>query len=190
MARHGDKRSPSPIDRSYQSSKRNRREEHGHDYTRRDQERRHWAGSRSQSPDVRIKHTNLSSVDADNIDQQRRRRDHDPLRKRGHERDQYRRRDQSTGRRYDDQRDGDSYRFGRRDRSRERRHSRDVNDRYRRRDESYRTRRIDSPDCDRRRDRSNDSRRKGRREESRERRRLSRSPIEQSLQVTILPCLG
>lgn len=96
---------------------------------------------------------------------QRRYRDRDH----GRDRDGYRRRDRSIGRREED-----SYRPNRRDRSRERRRSRDRDDdrdyRRRSRDRDYRPRKDDSRERDRRRtDDSADLKHKARRGESRDR---------------------
>lgn len=92
--------------------------------------------------------------------EQRRHRDRD------RERDDYRRRDRSVERKYDDRRSD----YSRRDRSRDRRRSRDREVRQRSRDRDVRPRRDDSRDRKRlSKDGSTDSRRKRRREDSPER---------------------
>lgn len=97
---------------------------------------------------------------SEHLSTQRRHRDRD--------RDAYRRRERSVDRRYDDRREDDYY-YSKRDRSRDRRRSRDRDGRRRSR-ERDRIRRDDSRDRDRRRrDDSADPRRKRRREDSRDR---------------------
>ncbi|PKY07511.1 P-loop containing nucleoside triphosphate hydrolase protein [Aspergillus campestris IBT 28561] len=101
---------------------------------------------------------------------ERRHRDHN------RDREAYRKRDRSLDRRDDDS----SYRPGRRDRSRDRRRSKDRDDdrgfRRRSRDRDYRSRRDDSRDrARRRRDDSADLKHKSRRDDSRDRARDSKS---------------
>lgn len=168
MARHGDTRSPSPVGSSYSSSKRIRREEDGHDRSRREDGKSHRKRSRSRSPDVRKISPGLHVQNAHQYHSQRRYRERE--RDRDRDRDNYRRRDRSIDRRYDDRRDGDTYRSVRRERSRDRRRSKDRDDRRRSRDKDYRSRRQDSRERNgRRRDDSTDSRRKTKRDEDRER---------------------
>jgi ATP-dependent RNA helicase DDX46/PRP5 len=157
MARHGDTRSPSPVGSSYSSSKRSRKDEDRY-RSRRDDGRSHRHGTRSRSPEVRDTKARLATGQVSDFShEQRRRRDRD------RDRFEYRRRDHSVERRYDDRR-GD---YSRRDRSRDLKRSRDHDDRRRSRDRDIRPRRDDSRDRNRlSRDGSADSRRKRRREDS------------------------
>ncbi|KAJ5893927.1 Pre-mRNA-processing ATP-dependent RNA helicase prp5 [Penicillium taxi] len=152
MARHGDKRSPSPVGSTNSASKRGRREDDRYDRTRRDEGRSY---RRSRSPDRRYRD-----------------RDHGRNRDVG-----YRRRDRSL-----DRRDEDSYRPNRRVRSRERRRSRDRDDernpRQRADERNSRPRRPDSRDRDgRRTDESADLKPKPRREDNRDRGSLQPSKV-------------
>ena len=91
------------------------------------------------------------------------------LQRRHRDRDNYRRRDRSADRRYDNRRDDDHSYSTRRDKSRDRRHSRERGERRRSRDRD-RLKRDDSRNGDRRkREDSADSRRKRRREDSKDR---------------------
>jgi ATP-dependent RNA helicase DDX46/PRP5 len=169
MARHGETRSPSPVGSSYSSSKRSRKDETRHDRSRRDDGRNHRKRTRSRSPDVRFESKlTISPYSANALSIQHRHRG---------DRDSYRHRERSIDRRdyRDDRRDEDTYRPVRRDRSRDRRRSkdreagRDYRRRSRDRDRDYRTRRDDSRErARRRRDDSTDSKRKGRRDDSRD----------------------
>jgi ATP-dependent RNA helicase DDX46/PRP5 len=106
--------------------------------------------------------------------EQRRYRDRD------RDRDEYRRRERSIDRKYDDRR-GE---YSRKDRSRDRRRSRDRNDRQKSRDRDIRPRRDDSRDRHRlSRDGSADSKRKRRREDSLER-SLKRDSAHESREVS------
>jgi len=171
MARHGDTRSPSPVGSTYSSSRR-RREDDRYDRTRRDDGRSY---RRSRSPEVRLTLSKpiLPDQSANMRDTQRRYRGG---RGNPRDRDGYRRRDRSL-----DRRDEDIYRPPRRDRSRDRRRSRDRDDdRDFRRDRDARARRDDSRDRDRRRpDDSADVRPKSRRDDSRD-----RAPNERSISKT------
>ncbi|CAG8067000.1 unnamed protein product [Penicillium salamii] len=165
MARRGDTRSPSPVGSTYSSSRR-RRENDRYD-GRRDDGRGY---RRSRSPEVSWTYSQptLRRQVADLGNSQRRYRGGrgDPR-----DRDGYRRRDRSV-----DRRDEDSYR-PRRDRSRDRRRSRDRNDdRDFPRDRDTRARRDDSRNRDRRwADDSADMRPQSRRDDSRDRTSSRRS---------------
>jgi ATP-dependent RNA helicase DDX46/PRP5 len=118
---------------------------------------------------------------------QRRHRDRERERDRDRDRDHYRKRDRSLTRRYDDRRDGDSYRSGRRDHSKDRRRSRDRDERRRSRDKDYRNRRQDSRDRNgRRRDDSTGSKLRTKREGSREK-APAKTPANQSREVSRCP---
>ena len=98
------------------------------------------------------------------FDLQRRHRDRD------RDRDVFRRRERSIDRRYDEKKSEESHIPSRRDRSKDRRRSRDRDERRRSRERDTRTRREDSRDRNRRRrDDSTDSKRKSRRDGSRNR---------------------
>lgn len=179
MARHGDTRSPSPVGSSYSSSKRNRKDEDRY-RSRRDDGRSHRHGTRSRSPEVRDTKTRLATGQVSDLShEQRRHRDRD------RDRFEYRRRDHSLERKYDDRR-GD---YPRRDRSRDLKRSRDHDDRRRSRNRDIRPRRDDSRDRNRlSRDGSADSRRKRRREESPER-SIRKDSAHTSHEVSSLPPL-
>lgn len=172
MARHGDTRSPSPAGslHSHHSSKRNRRVDDRHEKSHREDGRSHYRRrSRSRSPEVGPKPTlRINNDNADQQNQSRRHRDRDRDRDRERDRDrdrdrEYRRRDRSIDRRYDDRRDSDYYYSSRRDRSRDRRRSRDRDERRRSRDRGDRSKREDSRDRDRKkRDGSTDSKKRKR----------------------------
>jgi ATP-dependent RNA helicase DDX46/PRP5 len=161
MARHGDTRSPSPVGSTYSASRR-RRDDDRYDRSRRDDGRGY---RRSRSPEVCLPHCHsiLSAKRADMRNTQRRYRGG---RGNPRDRDAYRRRDRSL-----DRRDEDTYRPPRRDRSRDRRRSRERDDnRDFRRDRDTRARRDDSRDRDRRRtDDSADVKPQSRRDDSRDR---------------------
>lgn len=177
MARHGDPRSPSPVGSSYSSSKRNRKDEDRY-RSRRDDGRSHRHGTRSRSPEVRDTKTRLATGRVSDFShEQRRHRDRD------RDRDEYRRRDRSVERKYDNRR-GD---HPRRDRSGDRKRSRDRDDRRRSRDRDIRPRRDDSRDRNRlSRDGSADSRRKRQREDSPER-PTKKDAVQVSREVSALP---
>ena len=163
MARRGDARSPSPTGSNFSSSKRSRRDDDRYTRDHKDEGRSYRRRSRSRSAEVRGFFENPDF----------RRETHLALQRRYHGRDSHRRRDRSVDRR-DDRRTDDSYRPGRKDRSRERRRSRErspLRDRRRHsRDRDHRERRDDSRDrARRRRDDSTDSRHKARRSNSKTR---------------------
>lgn len=178
MARHEDKRSPSPVGSSYSSSKRSRkhddRQDDRYERTRRDDDRLHRRRrSRSRSPEVCLPCITVRPY-PENLRQQRRHNDYGRERDRDRDRDRYRRRDRSVDRRHDDRRQDDHYySSSRRDRSRRR--SRERDDRRRSHDRSHdpRTTKDDFKERDRDRDRkrrddSTESR-KRKRNDSRER---------------------
>ncbi|KAJ5684656.1 Pre-mRNA-processing ATP-dependent RNA helicase prp5 [Penicillium maclennaniae] len=168
MARHGDTRSPSPVGSTYSSSRRSRRDD-SRPERRRDEGRGH---RRSRSPEI-LTNLLLSSADtaiAMLVAIETATADAIvPA----------------------DRRDDNTYRPGRRDRSRDRRRDDDRDYRRRSRDRDYRARRDDSRDRDRRRtDDSADLKPKSRREDSRDRgvsRRSGSRALETSKPTTPTP---